>query len=196
VPLDIALRHGERVVETSKRIAKIVKSMRHLSREGSQDKVRATPVREIVEETLEICRERFRHHAVGLLLCNVDPTLSVYCREVQIEQVLLNLLQNAFDSVVEQPGERWVRLAALVRDDAVEFSVVDSGAGIPAQLKTKIMDPFFTTKEVGKGTGLGLSISRSIVKDHGGELDLREENGHPSFFFRLPRSRGKEHYAA
>jgi len=56
---------------------------------------------------------------------------------------LLNLLQNALDSVVEQPEERWVRLAALVRDDAVEFSVTDSGAGIPPQLKTKIMEPFF-----------------------------------------------------
>jgi len=195
VPLDIALRHCERVLETSKRIAKIIKSMRHLSREGSHDKVRATPVGKIVEETLAICEERFKHHGVRLLL-SVDPTLSVYCREVQIGQVLLNLLQNAFDSVAEQPKERWVSLAALVRDDAVEFSVTDSGPGIPLQLKTKIMDPFFTTKEVGKGTGLGLSISRRIVQDHGGELDLREENGHPCFFFCLPRSRNKEHYAA
>ena len=196
VPVDIALRHGERIVETSNRIAKIIKSMRHLSREGSHDKVRATLVSKIVEETLEICGERFKHHSVSLLLSNFDPTLSVYCRDVQIGQVLLNLLQNAFDSVAEQPKERWVRLAALVRDDAVEFSVTDSGRAIPPQLKSKIMEPFFTTKEVGKGTGLGLSISRSIVKDHGGELDLREEDGHPCFFFRLPRSRNKEHYAA
>ena len=196
VPLDIALRHGERIVETSNRIAKIIKSMRHLSREGSHDKVRATLVSKIVEETLEICGERFKHHNIRLLLSNVDPTLSVYCREVQIGQVLLNLLQNAFDSVAEQPKQRWVRLAARVRDDAVEFSVTDSGRGIPPQLKTKIMEPFFTTKEVGKGTGLGLSISRSIVKDHGGELDLREEDGHPCFFFFLPRSRNEERYAA
>jgi C4-dicarboxylate-specific signal transduction histidine kinase len=131
-----------------------------------------------------------------LLLSNVDPTLSVYCREVQIGQVLLNLLQNAFDAVAEQPEERWVRLAALVRDDAVEFSVTDSGTGIPPGLKSKIMYPFFTTKELGKGTGLGLTISQSIVKDHGGELDLREENGHPCFFFCLPRSGNEEHYAA
>jgi PAS domain S-box-containing protein len=196
VPVDIALRHGERIVETSNRIAKIIKSMRHLSREGSHDKVRATLVSKILGETLEICGERFKHHGVRLLLSNVDPTLSVYCREVQIGQVLLNLLQNAFDSVAEQPKERWVRLAALVRDDAVEFSVTDSGAAIPPQLKTKIMEPFFTTKEAGKGTGLGLSISRSIVKDHGGELDLREEDGHPCFFFCLPRSTNKECYAA
>lgn len=196
VPLDIALRHGERILDTSNRIAKIIKSMRYLSREGSHDNVRATRVGKIVEETLEMCRERFKHHDIRLLVSNVDPTLSVYCREVQIGQVLLNLLQNAFDSVAQQPEERWVRLAALVRDDAVEFSVTDSGTGIPPELKTKIMYPFFTTKELGKGTGLGLSISQTIVKDHGGELDLREENGHPCFFFRLPRSRNEEQYAA
>jgi len=195
VPLDIALRHCERVLETSKRISNIIKSMRHLSREGSHDKVRATPVSKIVEETLATCEERFKHHGVRLLL-NVDPTLSVCCREVQIGQVLLNLLQNAFDSVAKQPKERWVSLAALVRDDAVELSVTDSGAAIPPNLKTKIMDPFFTTKDVGKGTGLGLSISRRIVEDHGGKLELKEENGHPCFSFRLPLSSHDEPYAA
>jgi PAS domain S-box-containing protein len=196
VPLEIAVRNGERIVETSNRIAKIIKSMRHLSREGSHDKVRPTPVARILAETLEVCRERFKYHGVNLLLPKLDPALSVSCRQVQIEQVLLNLLQNAFDSVAERPGERWVRLAAVTRHDAVEFSVTDSGPAIPQQLKTRIMEPFFTTKDVGKGTGLGLSLSRRIVEEHGGKLELREENGHPCFSFRLPLSSHKELYAA
>jgi C4-dicarboxylate-specific signal transduction histidine kinase len=120
----------------------------------------------------------------------------VSCREVQIEQVLLNLLQNALDAVTEQAGEKWVHLAAVVRDGAVEFSVTDSGPGIPLQLRTRIMEPFFTTKDVGKGTGLGLSLSRRIVEDHGSKLELREENGHPCFSFRLPIPAKKELYAA
>jgi PAS domain S-box-containing protein len=196
VPLDIAARNAERIVETSDRIAKIVKSMRHLAREGSHDKVRPTPVTRILAETLEVCRQRFKHHGVNLLLPTLDPALSVSCRQVQIEQVLLNLLQNAFDSVAELPGERWVRLAAVVGEDAVEFSVTDSGPEIPQQLRAKIMEPFFTTKDVGKGIGLGLSLSRRIVEDHGGKLDLRAEHGHPCFSFRLPLSRRKELYAA
>jgi hypothetical protein len=61
-----------------------------------------------------------------------------------------------------------------------------------------MMDPFFTTKEVGKGTGLGLSISRRIVKDHAGELGLREENGHPcfSFVFRDPGTKSVMQFEA
>jgi PAS domain S-box-containing protein len=192
VPLEIVVRNADRILQTANRITKIVKSMRHLSREGSQDAMRPALVSTIVDETLEVCKERFNYHAVNLVLPSIDPGVSVSCREVQIEQVLLNLLENAFDAIMAQPVEKWVRLAVVVQDNAVEFSVTDSGPGIPPQVKSKIMDPFFTTKGVGKGTGLGLSLSRKIVEDHGSKLELTEEDGHPCFSFRLPLIRNKE----
>jgi C4-dicarboxylate-specific signal transduction histidine kinase len=196
VPLDVAERNCERIVQTANRIAKIIKSMRQLAREGSQDKMYPAYVSKIIEEALEVSRERFKNYAVKLFVQSVDPTITVVCREVQIGQVLLNLLQNAFDAVVERKGERWVRLTAAVRGGVVEFSVTDNGPGIPPQLRSRIMEPFFTTKDVGKGTGLGLSLSRRIVEDHGGELELTEEDGHPRFSFHLPLRRHKERYAA
>jgi C4-dicarboxylate-specific signal transduction histidine kinase len=167
--------------------------MRHLAREGSQDPLRPAPLGRILEGTLEICKERFKHHAVDLRVPAVDPGLLVSCREVQIGQVLLNLLQNAFDAVMEQPGEKWIRLDARIEDDSVALSVTDSGPGIPPELRTKIMEPFFTTKEVGKGTGLGLSLSQSIVEEHGSKLELTDRGGHPCFSFRLALSRKEEH---
>lgn len=188
VPGDILVRDGERIQQTAKRITKIIRSMRLLAREGSQDKFWPTPVSKIVEEALEVCKERFKNHSVNLLLPSIDPTLSVSCREVQIAQVLVNLLQNAFDAVMERAQERWVRLDVRVQDDAVVFSVIDSGPGVPQELKTRIMEPFFTTKEVGRGTGLGLSLSRTIVEEHRGKLELTEEAGHTCFSFRLPLS--------
>jgi C4-dicarboxylate-specific signal transduction histidine kinase len=192
VPPKIAERNSERILQTANRITKIIKSMRHLSREGSQDSVRPTLVSKIVEEALEVCRARFKDHAVRLLLPRIDPALTVSCREVQIGQVLLNLLQNAFDAVIEQAGDKWVRLDVTVQDDSAVFSVIDNGPGIPPELRTRIMEPFFTTKDVGKGTGLGLSLSRTIVEEHGSSLDLIEEDGHPCFSFRLPLSRKEE----
>lgn len=196
VPMEITLRNSERIVETANRIAKVIKSMRHLAREGSQDKMRPTHAVKIVEEALEVCRERFKNHSVKLLEPRIDPTLTVSCREVQVAQVLLNLLQNAFDSVTEQTGEKWIRVAVVAQDGAAEFSVTDNGPGVPPELKSKIMQPFFTTKDVGKGIGLGLSLSRRIVEDHGGKLELTDEDGHPRFSFRLPLSHRKELYAA
>jgi PAS domain S-box-containing protein len=185
VPTAIVVRTGERILQTANRITKIIKSMRHLAREGSRDMPSPTAVAKIVEETLEVCKELFKNYSVALLLPSIDPALCVSCREVQIEQVLLNLLQNAFDAVVEQAGERWVRLNVAVQEGSVVFSVIDSGPGVPPELRTRIMEPFFTTKEVGKGAGLGLSLSRTIVEEHGGTLELTEEAGHPCFSFRL-----------
>jgi C4-dicarboxylate-specific signal transduction histidine kinase len=189
---EIAVRYGERILQTANRIIRVIKSMRQLAREGSRDRVNPTPVSRILEETLEVCKERFKDHSVNLLLPRIDADLSVDCREVQIGQVLLNLLQNAFDAVVEQPTDKWVRFDVAVHADRVQFSVTDSGPGIAPELKGRIMEPFFTTKDVGKGTGLGLSLSRKIVEEHGGKLELAEKDGHPCFSFRLPLSHKQE----
>jgi two-component system, chemotaxis family, CheB/CheR fusion protein len=186
VPLEIVVRNGERIRQTANRITRIIRSMRHLAREGSQDRFGPIRVAKIVEEALELCKQHIKDHSVNLILPSIDPALCVSCREVQIAQVLLNLLQNAFDAVMEQAGERWIRLDVAVQNGSVVFSIVDSGAGIPAELRTRIMEPFFTTKEVGKGTGLGLSLSQTIVEEHGGKLEFTEETGHTCFSFRLP----------
>jgi C4-dicarboxylate-specific signal transduction histidine kinase len=115
---------------------------------------------------------------------------------VQIAQVLLNLFQNAFDAVMDAPGERWVRLDVSARDNALILAVSDSGPGVPPELKSKIMEPFFTTKDVGKGTGLGLSLSTSIALEHGGKLELTENGGHTCFCLTLPITKERNLYAA
>jgi len=188
VPAEPVMRMATRIRQTSDRIARIVKSLRRIAREGSKDQFFPVAVSKIVEETLEICRERFRANSISLHLPTVDPRLLIFCREVQIAQVLLNLLQNAFDAVVDQPADRWVRLDVTMRGNSVVFSVIDSGPGVPPSLKARIMEPFFTTKEVGKGTGLGLSLSAAIAEEHGGKLELSEEDGHTCFSFSLPLS--------
>jgi PAS domain S-box-containing protein len=188
VALELVKKASERIRQMSERIAKIVRSMRALAREGSQDPVHPARVHRIVEDALEICRETFRVSSVQLFLPVIDPGLSVLCRESQVAQVLLNLLQNAYDAVRERDGERWVRLDVAAGATNITFSVCDSGPGIPAHLEELIMRPFFTTKEVGKGTGLGLSISRKVLDEHGSELTFTESAGHTCFCFSLPKS--------
>ncbi len=185
-PPGMVLRNSIRIRETADRIARIVKSLRLISREGSRDAFRPVPISKILEETLEICRERFRAHSVKLVVPTVNPELTVTGREVQLAQILLNLLQNAFDAVTGQPGQRWVRVDVASREDSVTISVTDSGPGIAPELRSRIMEPFFTTKAVGQGTGLGLSLSKTIAEEHGGKLTYGEDRGHTRFSLELP----------
>jgi PAS domain S-box-containing protein len=165
---------SSRIVETSERISSIVKSLRFIARDGTGDALHPASVREMIEQSLELCRERFRMHCIRLVTPNVDPHLRVLCRQVEITQIILNLLQNAFDAAVEQQADRWIDIRVEAGDQSLVLSVLDSGPGVPPELRHRIMEPFFTTKPVGKGTGLGLSISRSIAQNHGGELRLSE----------------------
>jgi PAS domain S-box-containing protein len=175
-----------RIVEMTERIASIVRNLRRVAREGSVDPLAPACVGQMIYQALELCRERFHIHSIRLVRCVVDPKLQIRCREVQIVQILVNLLQNSFDAISEVQGERWVSVEIEPRQKDLVLSVIDSGHGIPLELRERIMEPFFTTKPVGQGTGLGLSISRSIAQDHGGELRYEERNGHTCFSLTLP----------
>lgn len=178
------LRSTEIIMSTVDRIAKIITGLRAFARRADQDPLVMTSVSQLIDSTIEFCRERFRHHHVSLEVAPFEEKW-IYCREAQISQVLLNLLNNAFDAVVQLP-EKWVIVEVQTVGRAIEVSVVDSGAGISEDIMDKIMQPFFTTKEVGKGTGLGLSISLGIVLDHGGTLTLDRSSRNTRFVMRLP----------
>ncbi|MGA2302018.1 MAG: PAS domain S-box protein [Candidatus Acidiferrum sp.] len=186
VPLNELQNASAHIKQTAERISKIVKSLRQIARDGSADPFQRASVGEIVEHALELCKERFRVHSVRLDTSLVDTRLHVSCREVQIAQVLLNLLQNAFDAAADLPSDRWVRLDVSAQNHSVVFSVSDNGPGVPPEIKSRIMEPFFTTKPVGKGTGLGLSLSRTIVEEHGGQLKLDDSSTNTTFSFSIP----------
>jgi PAS domain S-box-containing protein len=191
-PLKMVTDNAARIRQTADRIAKIVKSLRRIAREGSHDPFFPVHASKVVEDTLELCRAKFRAHAIKLTLPHIGDDVTIQCREVQISQILLNLLTNAFDAVVDHGDEKWVRLDVEHSNGTVVFSVVDSGPGISPRVKARIMEPFFTTKEVGKGTGLGLSLSRTIAEEHGGKLEAIEKNGHTCFALTLPACRNAE----
>jgi two-component system sensor histidine kinase DctS len=184
IPRDKALDIVSRIDTTTIRIATIIKGLRAISRDGEFDEKEVVSLSVIVADTMSLCAERFISKGV-YVETKVDPGLVVFCRSVQISQVLLNLLTNAFFSVSKSPGGN-ILIEAKLRGDWVEIAVTDSGEGVPAHHREKIFEPFFTTKPIGSGTGLGLSIGVSIVRDHGGELILDSNAEKTRFVFRLP----------
>ncbi len=175
------------IVETANRIAKIIQGFRSFSRDGTHDPMVRCEARQIVTDTIVLCSSRFKQQAIDLIIDEISPTLMVDCRPSEISQILLNLLNNAYDAI-EKLDSRWVKVNVVEHEKTVEFRVTDSGAGIARDVVTKLFQPFFTTKEPGKGTGLGLGISRRIAEGHFGELFVDEASAHTCFVLRLPNS--------
>jgi signal transduction histidine kinase len=114
---------------------------------------------------------------------DIHVDVPVHCAGPLIEQVLINLLDNA--AYAAGPGG-WILIAARIEAAHVIIEISDSGAGVPAHLQERIFDPFFTTKPVGKGTGLGLTISRRIALNHGGDLRVVRQVAGTAFRLELP----------
>ncbi|MGH7519160.1 MAG: sensor histidine kinase, partial [Gemmatimonadales bacterium] len=102
----------------------------------------------------------------------------------ELSQVWTNLLDNAADAVAADGGTVVVRTTPA--KDGVCVEITDSGAGIPANVRARVFDPFYTTKEAGKGTGLGLEIVKRIVLRHRGEIQVDSAPGRTTFSVRLP----------
>lgn len=187
--IENAIENAEKIINITNRISKIIKGLRNFARDGAKDSFEFYSIRKILEETLDMCQARFLNNHVSLrqVIMPDEQSLDreIFCIPVQIEQVLMNLLNNAFDAVIEQENN-WVEINIRVDATHVCIAVIDSGEGIPESLKTKIMQPFFTTKDIGKGTGLGLSISRGIIEAHQGDLYIDESVKNTKFVIKLP----------
>lgn len=164
------VRKTDKIEQTVNRIAKIVRGLRTYARESDQGDKEWVRLDTLVEDTLSFCADRFKREDIELDV-QLTENVQVFCRSFQITQVLLNLLNNAADAV-QHSEVRKVVVSTQLRDQGVEISVADTGPGISPDLREKIMEPFFTTKEVGKGVGLGLSISQGIVQAHDGRFSL------------------------
>lgn len=178
---------SEKMIETSERISKTVRSLKALSRNGDSDPKYNVAIQTVITQCLDISEQRFRQNGIELRLDKGSEDFYVYGREVQLSQVLINLINNSVDAI-KNADEKWISLSVRKENHSVIIEVKDSGKGIPPEIQQKIMDPFFTTKDVNQGTGLGLSISKNIIQDHEGELSLLPKEKNTTFRIRLPIS--------
>lgn len=168
--MEAFLKSVDIIENTTFRIAKIVKGLKTFARDADNDDFSQGRMSDLIEDTLSFCEARFKNH--GIIL-NYDAEVIkgylIECRLTQLSQVLLNALNNSYDAIANL-DEKWINLSIEKKGQKYIFRITDSGHGIPLAVRNKLMQPFFTTKEVGKGTGLGLSLSKSIVDAHNGRI--------------------------
>lgn len=175
-----------RISAAIERITRIIRALRTFTRQSEADPMVVTDLKTIMEDTLDLCSEKLRAQGVEIQVQAV-PHVSIECQSVQISQVLINLLNNAFDSVIGQKIEKpFIRIDFESSPQFIKIAVVNPGPPLSEEVKARLFQPFFSTKEVGKGTGLGLSISKNIIDQHRGKLSVQESNGFVSFILELP----------
>jgi two-component system NtrC family sensor kinase len=159
----------------ARRTRDIVLGLRNFSR-LEEAKIKRVSLKEGIETTLKLLSGEMKNRVAVHTHFEVVP--DVLCYASQLNQVFMNILTNAAQSI-EGEGDIWIHLHKVGEGKSAKASVSikDSGRGIQKEGLDKIFDPFYTTKSVGQGTGLGLSISYGIVKNHGGDIQVKSEMG-------------------
>ena len=176
------LQASATIVKTSDRAIRILRGLRGFAREAGNDPMEYASLPEIIEQAIQMQEARFSRHAIALRTVVPEDLPLMLCREAQIGQIITNLLNNAYDAIVEQNcTERWVLVEVSCAGERLEVNVIDSGMGVDDEARKHLMDPFFTTKTRGLGMGIGLSLSRAIAHEHGGTLELCQGTEHTCF---------------
>ncbi len=210
---DIAYKHEllTQIEDQTDRSRNIIRSLLEFSREKAFTK-QTCFVRSLLAETIQFTKGQIPTQVTITL--DVPEDLYIHVDKQRLQQVILNLLKNAIESIAgegtvtirarhqkaidklgEENGEIYnylkYRGKCTLEDDTVDIEIADTGVGMEPAVAAKIFDPFFTTKDVGKGSGLGLSIVHEIIEEHDGCIAVDSTPGQGTrFFIRLPAKVG------
>lgn len=174
-------RYHEVIRECALRCRDIVQSLRDFSRKAKSTDRHRVSLEEVCEKSVVLFEAI---DGKTIVTEAADDRVWVHGSSNQLQQVLVNLIQNALDA---SPPNATIRVSVQAADDCALLAVDDSGPGVPVDDAERIFEPFFTTKPEGMGTGLGLAISHSIIREHGGGLKVtNSELGGARFEVRLP----------
>jgi two-component system NtrC family sensor kinase len=175
-------RYLAQVTNETSRVGHIVSDLLSFSRRGKPQRS-AADLNRLVRTTVSLVDHKLRLANIALDLQLANNLPGVHCDGGQIQQVVLNLVLNAAESM-QSHGTGTVTVKTWPGEDgtSVKVSVGDTGEGIPAEILPRIFDPFFSTKTDGKGVGLGLAVSYGIVQAHSGEIEAKSRVGEGTVF--------------
>jgi signal transduction histidine kinase len=160
--LDIAIKECDRMADLVKKLQRFYKPSPAIKR--------PTDINQIIGNMLILTHKSMQERRITLIKHLSSDLPKVHCVSDQIEQVFLNILQNAAESIPQAALIKTITLTTETEGSHVKIHIQDSGIGISQEVIKTMFDPFFTTKSAVKGTGLGLSVSYGIIKAHGGEI--------------------------
>jgi len=175
-------------IEVINRIANIIKSLRQLAVTSKNEPILDFDLTILLDQIQNLCSERIKTEEVEFKIPDLKGTyISIHGRQAEILQSLLSLIYIALDAV-KNSSSKWIEIDFSSKDNFVFIDVSDSGPGVDESIRSKIMEPFFTTKEVNKGMGLGLSITSTILQSQNGSVEFLENKKITTFRIKIPGS--------
>lgn len=178
------------LIDTTTRISGIINSTLRLTRDSSSADHEWTNLAQVIQDPLALCAERFRIANVTLAVDPCPPGIELYCQSQQIGQVILNLLNNAFDATQESEHRQIhlkIQEPKSSPEGALVIAVTDNGPGV--KNPEKLFSSFYTTKKVGHGTGLGLSLCQKIMVQHAGKIRYERVGNISQFILSFPHEK-------
>ena len=178
---------ADEIKSSVQRAAGIITHMRDFTRQSGVVRGKLN-INKPIRDVFKVLGQQLKVHQIELELDLDDKLPSILADHNRMEQVFINLVTNAMDTLDEegrkgdQEWRKFLKIRSFSEGGQVIVTVSDNGAGIPGDIIDKIFEPFFTTKDVGKGTGLGMSISYGIVKDYGGTINVKSKSGRGTTF--------------
>ena len=177
------------IFNASEKAKEIISRLSDLSRKSSPSSIRSVSIDALVQKTLSVAKPAKPEGVEVQLNLNCSGQ-RILANEIQITQLILNLILNAFHAMGQQ-GK--LVIDSTYDDRYVHLHITDNGCGIPKEIQDKIFDPFFTTKDSGKGTGLGLAIAAQVAENHQGFIRVESSPGKGTRFeVQLPRETATE----
>lgn len=168
------------------RMNKVISSLGNVSRNGDHDEDSTFNVGEMLDEVVSLCSSKTRKLKIEIEIKKTEALkLNITANRVQISEVLLNVFMNALDAVEKEKLPEVIVCVSHQLDQLV-FKIWDNGPGVPEDIRTKIFEPFYTTKKLFHGSGLGLSIAKKIVDKHNGDLFYEDTQDGHCFVIRMP----------
>ena len=175
----------EKMQNQALRASEVIQRLRNFVRKPKTGRIERDP-NDVVKEVIKLAEVDSRHNSVPIHFVSGVESVRICIDDVQIQQVLLNLIRNAMESMADTPfREEGIQVQiCLLESGGIRFSVVDRGEGLADDAEDRLFHPFYTTKD--DGMGIGLSVCASIMQDHGGEIGfIRNKEGGTTFFIDL-----------
>ncbi|MBT3983685.1 MAG: PAS domain-containing sensor histidine kinase [Bacteriovoracaceae bacterium] len=175
----------QKIRTTTDQASNLISVMKNLSRNDENEEMKFENLSNIIDELTSLNGEKIKAYGIELKI-SPSTNIELLCSSLKLSQVLMNLLENSIDAIINAE-KKWIEISIIETPVRIQIMFTDSGEGLEEEIKSRIFEPFFSTKKDKKGTGLGLSLARRLVVSQQGTLHYQTNRGHTCFTISLPK---------